>query len=210
MDMDIAVFIIILVIIGIVYIYIKSVKIIKQGEAGIVERLGKKTNRPVLEPGYHYINPFIDEVIIVPTKEIEWHGLPQNIITKDNVIVSVDFVVFYRIKDPVKAIYAVKDIKRSVQYMAGQAARNTVGNMNAKEVLPSRNTINLKMIDELNNLEAQWGVKVNYIEIKDIVLPRDYKETMVDNETNNNDSNNRPVDDVEEILRRAREASKLD
>ena len=166
----------IFVICVIIYI-IKGIKIINQGEVGIVERLGK-AKMPILEPGLHLINPFLEKIRKVIIKELTMDVPPQNVITKDNVTISIDTVVFYKITDPVKAVYAINDLRRSIQYMAQTTVRNIVGKMELEEILSSRETINGQLREQLDIATDPWGCKVNNVEIKDIVPPRDVKEAM--------------------------------
>ncbi len=157
-------------------ILLKCVKVIKQGEVGIVERLGKY--KKTIDAGPHLILPFIESVKTVIVKELTMDVPPQNVITKDNVTISIDTVVFYIITDPTKAVYAINDLRRSIQYMAQTTVRNIVGKMELEEILASRDTINSQLRESLDIATDPWGCKVNNVEIKDIVPPRDVKEAM--------------------------------
>jgi regulator of protease activity HflC (stomatin/prohibitin superfamily) len=157
-------------------ILLKCVKVIKQGEVGIVERLGKY--KKTIDAGPHLILPFIENVKTVIVKELTMDVPPQNVITKDNVTISIDTVVFYIITDPTKAVYAINDLRRSIQYMAQTTVRNIVGKMELEEILASRDTINSQLRESLDIATDPWGCKVNNVEIKDIVPPRDVKEAM--------------------------------
>ena len=167
------------IIVGVVIafiILIKGLRIVKEGEVGIVEHLGKYSR--TIGPGLNLINPFMDKVKTVVMKELTMDVPPQNVITKDNVTISIDTVVFYRITDPQKAIYAINDLRRSIQYMAQTTVRNIVGKMELEEILSSRETINGQLREQLDIATDPWGCKVNNVEIKDIVPPRDVKEAM--------------------------------
>ena len=169
--------IVLVIVVACILFVVKGIRIIKQGEVGIVERLGK-AKMPILEPGFHLVNPFIDKVRTVVIKELTMDVPPQNVITKDNVTISIDTVVFYRITDPIKAVYAINDLRRSIQYMAQTTVRNIVGKMELEEILASRETINSQLREQLDVATDPWGCKVNNVEIKDIVPPRDVKEAM--------------------------------
>ena len=167
------------IIVGIVIafiILIKGLRIVKEGEVGIVEHLGKYSR--TIGPGLNLINPFMDKVKTVVMKELTMDVPPQNVITKDNVTISIDTVVFYRITDPQKAIYAINDLRRSIQYMAQTTVRNIVGKMDLEGILASRDIINSQLRESLDIATDPWGCKVNNVEIKDIVPPRDVKEAM--------------------------------
>ena len=167
---------IIVVLFCIAIIIVKSVRIIKQGEIGIVEKLGKYHR--TIDAGLNFVNPLFDKVRTVIIKELTMDVPPQNVITKDNVTISIDTVVFYRITDPTKAVYAINDLRRSIQYMAQTTVRNIVGKMELEEILASRDTINSQLRESLDIATDPWGCKVNNVEIKDIVPPRDVKEAM--------------------------------
>ena len=168
--------IIILIAFVVLFFFIKGIKVIRQGEIGIVERLGKFYG--TLDPGMHVVNPLIDKVRTVIMKELTMDVPPQNVITKDNVTVSIDTVVFYMITDPAKAVYAINDLRGSIRYMAQTTVRNIIGKMDLEEILSSRETINKQLREQLDIATDPWGCKVNNVEIKDIVPPRDVKEAM--------------------------------
>ena len=174
--MEYAFFIFGIVIVAIILYIVKGLRIISQGEVGIVERLGKY--KKTVEPGLTRLNPFIEKVKTVVVKELTMDVPPQNVITKDNVTISIDTVVFYKITDPTKAVYAINDLRRSIQYMAQTTVRNIVGKMELEEILASRDVINSQLRESLDIATDPWGCKVNNVEIKDIVPPRDVKEAM--------------------------------
>jgi len=156
---------------------IKGIKFVKTGEVYIIERLGKY--KETLEAGPHLINPITDNLrVVVNMKEQLMDVPPQNVITKDNVTISIDTVVFFMITDPYKAVYAIDRLKQSIQYMAQTTVRNIVGKMELEEILASREVINSQLRETLDTATDPWGCKVNNVEIKDIVPPRDVKEAM--------------------------------
>ncbi len=166
-----------LIILVILIIFLKfALRIVRQGEVGIVEKFGKYHR--TVEPGLNLIVPIIQSLKTVVVKELTMDVPPQNVITKDNVTISIDTVVFYKITDPTKAVYAINDLRRSIQYMAQTTVRNIVGKMELEEILASRDTINSQLRESLDIATDPWGCKVNNVEIKDIVPPRDVKEAM--------------------------------
>ena len=174
--MEGAVIAVVVLFIIIIFVIIKSIRIVKEGEVGIVESLGKY--KGIINPGMNFVNPITDKVRTVIMKELTMDVPPQNVITKDNVTISIDTVVFYRITDPQKAVYAINDLRRSIQYMAQTTVRNIVGKMDLEGILASRDIINSQLRESLDIATDPWGCKVNNVEIKDIVPPRDVKEAM--------------------------------
>ena len=169
--------IIVIIVAILVFLLLKGIRIIRPGEVGIVEHLGS-VKQPILESGFHIINPIFEKLKLVDVKELTMDVPPQNVITKDNVTISIDTVVFYKITDAMKAVYAIKDLRRSIQYMAQTTVRNIVGKMELEEILSSREIINGQLREQLDVATDPWGCKVNNVEIKDIVPPRDVKEAM--------------------------------
>ena len=167
---------VVVIVIVLIILIIKGIRIVREGEVGIVERLGKY--KEIINPGFHIVNPITEKVRTVIMKELTMDVPPQNVITKDNVTISIDTVVFYRITDPQKAVYAINDLRRSIQYMAQTTVRNIVGKMDLEGILASRDVINSQLRESLDIATDPWGCKVNNVEIKDIIPPRDVKEAM--------------------------------
>ena len=170
------VFIVLVIVVAVLFYIIRGIQIIREGEVGIIEHLGKV--KCTIDPGFHIINPIMEKCRRVIMKELTMDVPPQNVITKDNVTISIDTVVFYRITDPIKAVYAINDLRRSIQYMAQTTVRNIVGKMDLEAILASRDIINSQLRESLDIATDPWGCKVNNVEIKDIVPPRDVKEAM--------------------------------
>ena len=167
--------IILFVIIGIVAI--RSIKVVRQSEVCIIERLGRF--HKVAEAGVNIIVPFIDNVrAVVSLKQQTMDIPPQGVITSDNVTITVDTVVFYRITDPTKAIYEVQNLTKSIEYIAITTIRDIVGKMELDQTFSSRDAINDKLRVILDEATDIWGCKVDRVEIKDITPPADIRDAM--------------------------------
>jgi len=157
---------------------IKCVKIVPEGYEWIVEDLGKKRDI-TLKPGMNFIPPFYSNVRAkVSMKEQTMDVPPQGVITRDNVTITIDTVVFYRITDPIKAVYAIEDLRRSISYIAQTTIRDIVGKMNLDDTFSSRDLINEQLRESLDIATDRWGCKVNRVEIKDINPPKDIRDSM--------------------------------
>ena len=149
---------------------------IKQYERGIKERLGRFIWQ--LDPGWHMIIPFIDRVIKVDMRERVIQTPPQEMITKDNAVVTVDAVVFAEITTPNKAVYEIQDPFLAVTNLAMTTLRAIIWTMTLDEVLWERAAINVKVQTEISQETAKWWVRINKIEIQRIDPPRDLMEAM--------------------------------
>ena len=168
-------FIILLVIV--VAIAVKTIKVVKQSEVLIIERLGKFNK--IADAGLTIIIPFIDQVrSVVSLKQQTMDIPPQGVITKDNVTITIDTVVFYKITDPAKAVYEIQSLKKGIEYLAITTIRDIVGKMDLDETFSSRDTINNKLRLVLDQSTDQWGCKVDRVEIKDITPPADIRDAM--------------------------------
>ena len=167
--------IVILVIIAI--IAFKSIKVVNQSEVYIIERLGKYYK--TAEAGLTLILPFIDRVSsVVLLKELTMDIPPQGVITKDNVTINIDTVVFYQITDPEKSVYEIANLKKGIEYLAITTIRDIVGKMDLDETFSSRDAINDKLRVILDEATDQWGCKIDRVEIKDITPPADIRDAM--------------------------------
>lgn len=161
-----------------VIILIKCVKVVPEGYEWIVEDVGKKRDI-TLKPGMNFIPPFYSNIRAkVSMKEQTMDVPPQGVITKDNVTITIDTVVFYRITDPIKAVYAIEDLRRSISYIAQTTIRDIVGKMNLDDTFSSRDRINEQLRESLDLATDPWGCKVNRVEIKDINPPKDIRDSM--------------------------------
>ena len=154
-----------------------SIKIVKQSEVYIIERLGKFYK--VADAGLTIIVPFLDHVrSVVSLKQQTMDVPPQGVITKDNVTITIDTVVFYQITDPAKAVYEIQSLKRGIEYLAITTIRDIVGKMNLDSTFSSRDMINNQLRILLDEATDKWGCKVNRVEIKDITPPADIRDAM--------------------------------
>ena len=166
----------IIIIIVILVYAARSIKIIRPFERGVVERLGKFLR--VWPPGLHLLIPFIDRVTKVDMRENVVDVPPQEVITKDNVAVTVDAVVYYEATDPFKLIYNVTNFYLAATKLAQTNLRNVVGEMQLDECLTSREKINITLRDILDEATDKWGVRVVRVELQRIEPPADVTQAM--------------------------------
>lgn len=156
---------------------IGSTKIITQGNQALVERLGKFHRK--LEPGVNYIIPFVDRVAVEDTLREQVLDIPaQQAITKDNISVEVDAVVFWKVKDLVKAFYNVEDVELAIEELVTTTLRSTIGELPLDQTYSSRSDINRNLLRSLNEAATDWGVNVIRVEVQEIKPPRDVLESL--------------------------------
>ena len=161
----------------VVIVAYKTIKIVRQSEVFIIERLGKF--HKVAEAGLTIIVPFLDRVrSVVSLKQQTMDIPPQSVITCDNVTVTIDTVVFYKITDPAKAVYEIQSLKKGIEYLAITTIRDIIGKMELDETFSSRDIINSKLRIVLDEATDVWGCKVDRVEIKDITPPADIRDAM--------------------------------
>ena len=154
-----------------------SIKIVKQSEVYIIERLGKFYK--VADAGLTIIVPFLDHVrSVVSLKQQTMDVPPQGVITKDNVTITIDTVVFYQITDPAKAVYEIQSLKKGIEYLAITTIRDIIGKMDLDETFSSRDGINNQLRVVLDEATDRWGCKIDRVEIKDITPPADIRDAM--------------------------------
>ncbi len=169
-------FLIVLLVI-ILVIAVKSIKVVRQSEVYIIERLGKF--HKIADAGLTIIIPFVDRVrSVVSLKQQTMDVPPQNVITKDNVTITIDTVVFYKVTDPAKAVYEIQSLKKGIEYLAITTIRDIVGKMDLDSTFSSRDSINEQLRAILDEATDQWGCKIDRVEIKDITPPADIRDSM--------------------------------
>ncbi|MBO7618482.1 MAG: SPFH/Band 7/PHB domain protein [Bacteroidales bacterium] len=184
--------IILYVLIALVVIYIlRGIKIVSQSETMIVERLGKY-NR-TLNAGINIILPIIEqakETIVrrqngamtrssrIDMREQVYDFDKQSVITKDNVMTEINALLYFQIVDPMKAVYEIQNLPVAIEKLTQTTLRNVVGEMELDETLTSRDTINSKLRNVLDDATNKWGVKVNRVELQDITPPESIRRTM--------------------------------
>ena len=155
----------------------KSIKVVRQSEVYIIERLGKF--HKVADAGLTIIIPFVDTVrSVVSLKQQTMDVPPQGVITKDNVTIQIDTVVFYRITEPSKAVYEIQSLKKGIEYLAITTIRDIIGKMDLDQTFSSRDNINEQLRTVLDEATDNWGCKIDRVEIKDITPPADIRDAM--------------------------------
>ena len=167
----------VIILVLVVVFIVPCVKIVPQAKSYVVERLGSYYQ--TLSNGLHFIIPFIDRVAsIVSLKEIVKDFAPQPVITKDNVTMQIDTVVYFQITDPKLYTYGVENPINAIENLTATTLRNLIGELELDQTLTSRDIINSKMRSILDEATDPWGIKVNRVEVKNILPPRDIQEAM--------------------------------
>ena len=167
----------VLLIILIAIVMLKAVKIVPESQVYIVEKVGKYYQS--LSSGLSFINPFFDRVSrVVSLKEQVVDFDPQAVITKDNATMQIDTVVYFQITDPKLYTYGVERPLSAIENLTATTLRNIIGDMTVDETLTSRDIINTKMRQELDDATDPWGIKVNRVELKSILPPNDIRVAM--------------------------------
>ncbi len=169
------VFIIVLVLV--VLFVVPNIKIVPQAKSYVIERLGSYLT--TWGNGLHFKIPFIDRISNkVTLKEIVKDFAPQPVITKDNVTMQIDTVVYFQITDPKLYTYGIEDPINAIENLTATTLRNIIGELELDQTLTSRDLINAKMRSILDEATDPWGIKVNRVEVKNILPPRDIQEAM--------------------------------
>ena len=169
------IFLILLIIILVVLV--SCVRIVPQANALVVERLGAYLG--TWHVGIHFLLPFIDRVAKkVVLKEQVVDFAPQPVITKDNVTMRIDTVVFFQITDPKLYAYGVENPLMAIENLTATTLRNIIGDLELDQTLTSRELINTKMRTQLDVATDPWGIKVNRVELKNIIPPREIQDSM--------------------------------
>ena len=167
-----------LVLLIIVLVVLASgIKIIPQSKAMVIERLG--AYHRTMQTGLHYVIPIFERVAnVVSLKENVRDFAPQPVITKDNVTMQIDTVVYLQITDSKLYCYGVENPVNAIENLTATTLRNIIGELELDETLTSRDVINSKMRSILDEATEPWGIKVNRVEVKNILPPRDIQEAM--------------------------------
>ena len=161
----------------IIVILICSIKVVRQAQKVIVERLGGY--HKTWDVGIHMLVPFFDRVAYrISMKEQIKDFAPQDVITKDNVTMKIDTVVFYIVTDPKLYSYGIENPVLAIENLSATTLRNIIGELDLDETLTSRDVINTKMRNILDEATDPWGIKVNRVEVKNILPPKDIREAM--------------------------------
>src|SRR5881628_3517786 len=154
----------------------RSARVVAQYERGLVLRLGRY--KATVESGLTFLVPVIEDMLKVDMRERVINVEPQKVITKDNVLVTVDAVIYYRISDPVKATFEVQNFGYAATTLAQTNLRNLIGDKSLDETLTARDTINSNLRNVLDEATNTWGVKVTRVEVQKIDPPADITEAM--------------------------------
>lgn len=161
----------------ILILLLTSIKVVNTGYVYVVERFGQFYK--VLEPGWHLIIPFVDFVRKrISTKQQILDIEPQSVITKDNVKISIDNVIFYKVMNARDAVYNIENFKSGIIYSTITNMRNIVGNMTLDEVLSGRDKINSELLMVIDEITDAYGIKILSVEIKNIIPPAEIQQAM--------------------------------
>ncbi|NLV28906.1 MAG: peptidase, partial [Erysipelotrichaceae bacterium] len=175
--LGIAILVVSIVVFIILIIIISSIKIIRQTEKGVIERLG--AYHKTWNTGIHMLVPFIDKLAHrVSMKEQVKDFEPQPVITGDNVTMQIDTVVFFQVTDPKLFAYGVENPINAIENLSATTLRNIIGELDLDDTLTSRDIINAKMRAILDEATDAWGIKVNRVELKNILPPKDIRDAM--------------------------------
>lgn len=168
---------IIILIIVLILVIITNIKIVPQSKTFVIERLG--SYKSTWQTGLHFKIPFIERIANnVSLKEKVRDFAPQPVITKDNVTMQIDTVVYFQITDPKLYTYGVENPINAIETLTATTLRNIIGELELDETLTSRDLINNKMCLILDEATDPWGIKINRVEVKNIIPPRDIQEAM--------------------------------
>ena len=166
-----------LVLITVALLLLRSIRIIPQATAGVVERLGRY--HKTLNAGVNLVFPFIDVIRrSVDLREQVVDFQPQSVITEDNLVISIDTVIYYQVTDPKSATYEIANFVLGIEQLTVTTLRNKVGSLDLEDALTSREEINAALRTVLDDATGRWGVRVNRVEIRDIVPPESVRESM--------------------------------
>lgn len=178
LDSDIeSLLVVIVIVLAIVVVLARNIRIVPQARAYVVERLGAYLT--TWDTGIHFKIPFIDRISrMVLLKEQVYDFQPQPVITKDNVTMQIDTVLFYQITDPKLYTYGIENPAQAIENLTATTLRNIIGDLELDETLTSRDLINTKMRLILDEATDPWGIKVNRVELKNILPPTDIQSAM--------------------------------
>ncbi len=169
--------IIFLIVLVVLVLLVFTIRIVKQYERGVVLRFGRLAG--VRNPGFNLIIPFVDRMTKISLRIVPFVLEPQEVITKDNVTVKVDAVVYFRVIDPVKVVINVENYREAIIQLALTTLRSVLGQSELDELLAHRDQINKRLrqiIDEQS--EEPWGVRATLVEVKDVLLPEAMQRAM--------------------------------
>jgi regulator of protease activity HflC (stomatin/prohibitin superfamily) len=165
------------VLLFVVIVIVRSVRIIPQARAGVVERLGRYQR--TLDPGLALLVPFVDRVRpLIDLREQVVSFPPQPVITEDNLVVNIDSVIYFQVTDPRAATYEIANYIAAIEQLTVTTLRNVIGGMTLEQTLTSRDQINAELRGVLDEATGKWGIRVNRVELKAIDPPGTIQEAM--------------------------------
>ena len=177
MDGYIALFVALVLILVVLLVLIANLKIVSQAQVYVIERLGSYLT--TWDTGLHFLIPFIDRVAKrVSLKENVVDFPPQPVITKDNVTMQIDTIVFYLVSDPKMFTYGIDRPISAIENLTATTLRNIIGDLDLDATLTSRDVINSRITSILDEATDPWGIKVNRVELKNIIPPREIQDAM--------------------------------
>ena len=154
-----------------------AIKIVQEYERGVIFRLGRVVNEPK-GPGLFFIIPFVDQMIKVDLRTITLDVPTQEAITRDNVTVRINAVVYFRVMDPIASVIQIENYRIATSQIAQTTVRNVIGQFELDQLLADRETINHKLQAIIDESTEPWGIKVSIVEVKDVELPEVMKRAM--------------------------------
>ncbi len=165
------------VVVVLLVIAVRTVRIVPQARAGVVERLGRYSR--TLEPGVTLLVPFVDRLRpLVDLREQVVTFSPQPVITEDNLVVQIDTVLYFTITDPKAVTYEVANPLQAIEQLTITTLRNVIGGLNLEQVLTSRDNVNTDLRVVLDEATGRWGIRINRVEIKSVEPPANIQEAM--------------------------------
>ena len=169
--------VLLLLILLVVIVVVRAIQVVPQSRALVVERLGKFHS--VMYAGLHLLIPFVDRVAArVDLREQVTTFKPQPVITADNVVVSIDSVIYYQVNDPMAATYEIADYITAIEQLTITTLRNVIGSMDLEQTLTSRDEINARLRGVLDEATGKWGIRINRVELKSIDPPPTIQQAM--------------------------------
>src|SRR5437588_4025112 len=173
----VAVIVVIVVVVFALIVAARTIRVIPQARAGVVERLGRY-NR-TLEPGLAIVTPFIDRVRpLVDLREQVVNFAPQSVITEDNVVVGIETVLYFTITEPRSATYEIANPLQAIEQLTVTTLRNVIGGLTLEDTLTSRENVNNELRVVLDEATGKWGIRINRVEIKSVDPPQDIRTAM--------------------------------
>jgi regulator of protease activity HflC (stomatin/prohibitin superfamily) len=173
----VAVIVVVVLVLVALFVASRSIRVIPQARAGVLERLGRYSR--TLDPGLNIVVPFIERVRpLIDLREQVVNFKPQPVITQDNVVVSIETVLYFTITDPRSATYEIASPLQAIEQLTVTTLRNVIGGITLEETLTSRENVNTELRGVLDEATGKWGIRINRVEIKSVDPPPDIKAAM--------------------------------